>query len=145
MKIANIHLGKLEACKGYEGLDTFWAGFIKYPFYLNCEGEPDELLSKFVKGIMVKSESYLGCARSFLQLDIVENHEKYNASQETVVLLKKMSQPELPFDLPEFTFYQNKEWQVRFASGGLLPAFGGLGVSVSFVDENPVGAECLSK
>jgi hypothetical protein len=83
-------------------------------------------------------------ARRFLAQSLLRTPAAFGIDVRCARGIARLSDDELPFDLPELTFYQHQRWQVRFLGGRQLPAFDSLGVAVRFEGNEPVQAADLT-
>lgn len=125
---------------------VFWSGRVgNSELYFCTNGRPSDHQLQFAAGIIADLESLESEARRFLAVVIRASPEKFGIDGATAECIYQKSDAELPFDIPECTFYPDDHWQVRFASGRYLPAFESFGVAVEFNGREPVRAFDLSE
>ena len=80
-------------------------------------------------------------ALSYFQEQLLISSEGFHLSDEEKRLLSVPLQ-EVPFESPQFLFYDNKEWILHFAEGG-FSFCEPYGVSFHFEEETPILIENL--
>ena len=95
----------------------------------------------FIEQILISADKFITKALSYFQEQLLMCSDGFHLSEEEKQLLSVPLQ-EVPFDSPQFLFYDNKEWILHFAKGG-LSCCEPYGVSFHFKDEEPILIENL--
>jgi hypothetical protein len=113
-------------------------------FWICCPERPSEEQLNFAQGVLDHAADRLREARRFLAESILRAPDAFGIDERCAQETAQLSDDELPFDLPELSFYPNRHWQVRFPAGRRLPAFESMGVAVVFEGNEPIRAMDLS-
>ena len=95
----------------------------------------------FIEKILVSADKLVAKALSYFQERLLISSEGFHLSEEEKRLLSVPLQ-EVPFESPQFLFYDNKEWILHFAEGG-FSFCEPYGVSFHFKDETSILIENL--
>ena len=95
----------------------------------------------FIEQILISADKLVAKALSYFQEQLLISSEGFHLSDEEKRLLSVPLQ-EVPFESPQFLFYDNKEWILHFAEGG-FSFCEPYGVSFHFKDEEPILIENL--
>ena len=95
----------------------------------------------FIEQILTCADKFIAKALSYFQEQQLIDSEDFHLSEEEKQLLSVPLQ-EIPFERPQFLFYDNKEWILHFAGGG-FSFCEPYGVSFHFKDEVPILIENL--
>ena len=135
------------------GDDYFWEASYQWKsdFYKETLQLPFSVFSKsktitadtiaFIEKILVSADKLVAKALSYFQERLLISSEGFHLSEEEKRLLSVPLQ-EVPFESPQFLFYDNKEWILHFAEGG-FSFCEPYGVSFHFKDEEPILIENL--
>ena len=95
----------------------------------------------FIEQILISADKLVAKALSYFQERLLICSDGFHLSEEEKRLLSVPLQ-EVPFESPQFLFYENKEWILHFAEGG-FSFCEPYGVSFHFKDEEPILIENL--
>ena len=135
------------------GDEYFWEASYQWKsdFYKETLQLPFSLFSKskiitadtiaFIEQILVSADKLVAKALSYFQEQLLICSDGFHLSEEEKQLLSVPLQ-EVPFESPQFLFYDNKEWILHFAEGG-FSFCEPYGVSFHFKDEEPILIENL--
>ena len=121
---------------------NFYKKTLVLPFSVFCKSEsitPDTIA--FIEQILTNADKLVAKALSYFQEQLLISSEGFHLSEEEKRLLSVPLQ-EVPFESPQFLFYDNKEWILHFAEGG-FSFCEPYGVSFHFKEENPILIENL--
>ena len=120
----------------------FYKETLELPFSVFSKSEsitPDTIA--FIEQILAKADKLVAKALSYFQEQLLISSEGFHLSEEEKRLLSVPLQ-EVPFESPQFLFYDNKEWILHFAEGG-FSFCEPYGVSFHFEEEKPILIENL--
>ena len=120
----------------------FYKETLELPFSVFSKSEnitPDTIA--FIEQILTKADKLVAKALSYFQEQLLISSDGFHLSEEEKRLLSVPLQ-EVPFESPQFLFYDNKEWILHFAEGG-FSFCEPYGVSFHFEEENPILIENL--
>ena len=100
---------------------------------------PDTIV--FIEQILTSADKLVAKALSYFQEQMLISSNGFHLSEEEKQLLS-VPLLEVPFERPQFLFYDNKEWILHFAEGG-FSFCEPYGVSFHFKEENPILIENL--
>lgn len=100
---------------------------------------PDTIV--FIEKILACADKFIVKALSYFQEQMLISSNGFHLSEEEKQLLS-VPLLEVPFERPQFLFYDNKEWILHFAEGG-FSFCEPYGVSFHFKEENPILIENL--
>ena len=135
------------------GDEYFWEASYQWKsdFYKETLQLPFSLFSKskiitadtiaFIEQILTKADKLIAKALSYFQEQLLISSEGFHLSDEEKRLLSVPLQ-KVPFESPQFLFYENKEWILHFAEGG-FSFCEPYGVSFHFEEETPILIENL--
>ena len=126
----------------YQWESNFYKETLELPFSVFSKSEnitPDTIA--FIEQILTKADKLVAKALSYFQEQLLIGSESFHISEEEKRLLSVPLQ-ELPFESPQFLFYDNKEWILHFAEGG-FSFCEPYGVSFHFKEEKPILIENL--
>ena len=121
---------------------NFYKETLELPFSVFSKSEnitPDTIA--FIEQILDSADKFIAKALSYFQEQLLISSEGFHLSEEEKQLLSVPLQ-ELPFEIPQFLFYDNKEWILHFAEGG-FSFCEPYGVSFHFKEEKPILIENL--
>ena len=121
---------------------NFYKKTLVLPFSVFCKSEsitPDTIA--FIEKILACADKLVAKALSYFQEQLLISSDGFHLSEEEKRLLSVPLQ-EVPFESPQFLFYDNKEWILHFAEGG-FSFCEPYGVSFHFKEENPILIENL--
>ena len=95
----------------------------------------------FIEQILISADKLVAKALSYFQEQLLICSDGFHLSEEEKRLLSVPLQ-EVPFESPQFLFYDNKEWILHFAGGG-FSFCEPYGVSFHFKDKEPILIENL--
>ena len=95
----------------------------------------------FIEQILISADKLVAKALSYFQEQLLISSEGFHLSEEEKQLLSVPLQ-EVPFESPQFLFYDHKEWILHFATGG-FSFCEPYGVSFHFKDKEPILIENL--
>ena len=120
----------------------FYKETLELPFSVFSKSEnitPD--IIAFIEQILTSADKLVAKALSYFQEQLLISSDGFHLSEEEKRLLSVPLQ-EVPFEHPQFLFYDNKEWILHFAEGG-FSFCEPYGVSFHFKDEEPILIENL--
>ena len=120
----------------------FYKETLEIPFSVFSKSEtitPDTIA--FIEQILDSADKLVAKALSYFQEQLLICSEGFHLSEEEKQLLSVPLQ-EVPFESPQFLFYDNKEWILHFAEGG-FSFCEPYGVSFHFKEEKPILIENL--
>ena len=126
----------------YQWKSNFYKETLQLPFSVFSNTEtltPDTIA--FIEQILTSADKLVAKALSYFQEQLLMCSDGFHLSEEEKQLLRVPLQ-ELPFESPQFLFYDNKEWILHFAGGG-FSFCEPYGVSFHFKDEEPILIENL--
>ena len=126
----------------YQWKSDFYKETLLLPFSVFSKSEtitPDTIV--FIEQILISADKLVAKALSYFQERLLIDSEDFHLSEEEKRLLSVPLQ-EVPFERPQFLFYDNKEWILHFA-GGDFSFCEPYGVSFHFKDEEPILIENL--
>ena len=121
---------------------NFYKETLELPFSVFSKSEnitPDTIA--FIEQILDSADKFIAKALSYFQEQLLISSEGFHLSEEEKQLLSVPLQ-ELPFEIPQFLFYDNKEWILHFAEGS-FSFCEPYGVSFHFEEEKPILIENL--
>ena len=126
----------------YQWKSDFYKETLQLPFSVFSNREtltPDTIV--FIEKILTCADKFIVKALSYFQEQLLIGSDGFHLSEEEKQLLSVPLQ-EVPFESPQFLFYDNKEWILHFAEGG-FSFCEPYGVSFHFKDEEPILIENL--
>ena len=126
----------------FEWKSDFYKETLQLPFSVFSNSEtiaPDTIA--FIEQILISADKLVAKALSYFQEQLLIGLEGFHLSEEEKQLLS-VPLLEVPFERPQFLFYDNKEWILHFAEGG-FSFCEPYGVSFHFKDEEPILIENL--
>ena len=120
----------------------FYKETLQLPFSVFSNTEtltPDTIA--FIEQILTSADKLVAKALSFFQEQLLISSNGFHLSEEEKQLLS-VPLHEVPFECPQFLFYDNKEWILHFAEGG-FSFCEPYGVSFHFKEETPILIENL--
>ena len=135
------------------GDEYFWEASYQWKsdFYKETLQLPFSLFSKsktitadtiaFIEKILVSADKLVAKALFYFQEQLLICSDSFHLSEEEKRLLSVPLQ-EVPFESPQFLFYDNKEWILHFARGS-FSFCEPYGVSFHFKDKEPILIENL--
>ena len=120
----------------------FYKETLQLPFSVFSKSEtitPDTIA--FIEGIITSADKLVAKALSYFQERLLICSDSFHLSEEEKRLLSVPLQ-EVPFESPQFLFYDNKEWILHFAEGS-FSFCEPYGVSFHFEEEKPILIENL--
>ena len=126
----------------YPWESDFYKETLELPFSVFSKSEtiaPDTIV--FIEQILDSADKLVAKALSYFQEQLLICSDSFHLSEEEKQLLSVPLQ-EVPFESPQFLFYENKEWILHFAEGG-FSFCEPYGVSFHFKEENPILIENL--
>ena len=126
----------------YQWKSDFYKETLQLPFsvFSNTETLTPNTIA-FIEKILVSADKLIAKALSYFQEQLLICSEGFPLSEEEKQLLRVPLQ-EVPFESPQFLFYENKEWILHFAEGS-FSFCEPYGVSFHFKDEEPILIENL--
>ena len=121
---------------------NFYKETLELPFSVFSKSEnitPDTIA--FIEQILDSADKFIAKALSYFQEQLLMCSEGFHLSEEEKQLLRVPLQ-ELPFESPQFLFYDNKEWILHFAEGS-FSFCEPYGVSFHFEEGKPILIENL--
>ena len=121
---------------------NFYKETLQLPFSMFSKSKtiaPDTIA--FIEQILDSADKLVTKALSYFQEQLLIGSDGFHLSEEEKQLLSVPLQ-EVPFESPQFLFYDNKEWILHFA-GGSFSFCEPYGVSFHFKDEEPILIENL--
>ena len=126
----------------FQWKSDFYKETLQLPFSVFSKSEnitPDTIA--FIEKILACADKLAAKALSYFQEQLLISSEGFHLSEEEKRLLSVPLQ-EVPFESPQFLFYDNKEWILHFAEGG-FSFCEPYGVSFHFKEETPILIENL--
>ena len=126
----------------YQWKSDFYKETLQLPFSVFSNTKtltPDTIA--FIEKILASANKLIAKALSYFQEQLLIDSEGFPLSEEEKQLLSVPLQ-EVPFERPQFLFYDNKEWILHFAEGG-FSFCEPYGVSFHFEEETPILIENL--
>ena len=126
----------------FQWKSDFYKETLELPFSVFSKSEtitPDTIA--FIEQILTNADELVVKALSYFQEQLLISSEGFHLSKEEKRLLSVPLQ-ELPFESPQFLFYDNKEWILHFAEGG-FSFCEPYGVFFHFKEEKPILIENL--
>jgi len=126
----------------YQWKSDFYKETLQLPFSLFSKSKtitPDTIA--FIEKILVSADKLVAKALFYFQEQLLICSDGFHLSEEEKQLLSVPLQ-EVPFESPQFLFYDNKEWILHFA-GGSFSFCEPYGVSFHFEEEKPILIENL--
>ena len=126
----------------YQWKSDFYKETLQLPFSVFSNSEtitPDTIV--FIEQILISADKLVAKALSYFQEQLLMCSDDFHLSEEEKQLLSVPLQ-EVPFESPQFLFYENKEWILHFAGGG-FSFCEPYGVSFHFKGEEPILIENL--
>ena len=120
----------------------FYKETLELPFSVFSKSKtitPDTIA--FIEQILISADKLVAKALSYFQERLLICSDGFHLSDEEKRLLSVPLQ-EVPFESPQFLFYDNKEWILHFAEGG-FSFCEPYGVSFHFKEETPILIENL--
>ena len=120
----------------------FYKETLELPFSVFSKSEninPDTIV--FIEQILISADKSVAKALFYFQERLLICSDGFHLSEEEKRLLSVPLQ-EVPFESPQFLFYDNKEWILHFAEGG-FSFCEPYGVSFHFEEETPILIENL--
>ena len=120
----------------------FYKETLELPFSVFSKSKtitPDTIA--FIEQILTSADKLVVKALSYFQEQLLISSDGFHLSEEEKRLLSVPLQ-EVPFESPQFLFYDNKEWILHFAEGG-FSFCEPYGVSFHFEEEKPILIENL--
>jgi len=126
----------------YQWKSDFYKETLQLPFSVFSKSKtiaPDTIA--FIEQILDSADKLVAKALSYFQERLLICSDSFHLSEEEKQLLSVLLQ-EVPFESPQFLFYDNKEWILHFAGGG-FSFCEPYGVSFHFKEETPILIENL--
>ena len=126
----------------YQWESDFYKETLQLPFSVFSKRKtitPDTIA--FIEKILVSADKLVAKALSYFQEQLPICSKGFHLSEKEKRLLSVPLQ-EVPFESPQFLFYDNKEWILHFAEGG-FSFCEPYGVSFHFEEETPILIENL--
>ena len=126
----------------YQWKSDFYKETLQLPFSVFSKSKtiaPDTIV--FIEQILISADKLVAKALSYFQERLLIGSDSFHLSEEEKQLLS-VPLLEVPFERPQFLFYDNKEWILHFAEGG-FSFCEPYGVSFHFKEENPILIENL--
>ena len=126
----------------YQWKSDFYKETLQLPFSMFSKSETitaDTIA--FIEQILTKADKLVAKALSYFQEQLLRSSESFHLSDQEKRLLSVPLQ-KVPFESPQFLFYDNKEWILHFAEGG-FSFCEPYGVSFHFKEETPILIENL--
>lgn len=135
-------LGELLKISDDASSEVFWRGVgahedlgvvEEFTYYLRSPigSRPSDAQCTFVVEIVRSIDIHVEAARSFLGDRLESEPELFGVSSEVAAAEIKIRGGLLPFSRPEATFYENREWMLRFADCP-FPSCDSFGIAVMF-------------
>ena len=137
-KVEDAYFGEAS----YQWKSDFYKETLELPFSVFSKSEtitPDTIA--FIEQILTNADELVVKALSYFQEQLLISSEGFHLSEEERRLLSVPLQ-EVPFESPQFLFYDNKEWILHFAEGG-FSFCEPYGVFFHFKEEKPILIENL--
>ena len=126
----------------YQWKSDFYKETLQLPFSVFSKSKtiaPDTIA--FIEQILTSADKFIAKALSYFQEQLLICSDGFHLSEEEKQLLSVPLQ-EVPFERPQFLFYDNREWILHFARGS-FSFCEPYGVSFHFKDEEPILIENL--
>ena len=126
----------------FQWKSNFYKETLQLPFSVFSKSEtitPDTIA--FIEKKLVCADNLVAKALSYFQEQLLICSDGFHLLEEEKQLLSVPLQ-EVPFERPQFLFYDNKEWILHFAEGS-FSFCEPYGVSFHFKDEEPILIENL--
>nr|WP_314246914.1 hypothetical protein [Capnocytophaga leadbetteri] len=126
----------------YQWKSDFYKETLQLPFSVFSKSET--IISDaiaFIEQILISADKLVAKALSYFQEQLLITSNGFHLSEEEKQLLSVPLQ-EVPFESPQFLFYDNKEWILHFA-GGSFSFCEPYGISFHFKDKEPILIENL--
>jgi len=126
----------------YQWESDFYKETLQLPFSVFSKRKtitPDTIA--FIEKILVSADKLVAKALSYFQEQLLICSDGFHLSEEEKRLLSVPLQ-EVPFESPQFLFYDNKEWILHFAEGS-FSFCEPYGVSFHFEEGKPILIENL--
>ena len=126
----------------YQWKSDFYKETLQLPFSLFSKSKtitPDTIA--FIEKILVSADKLVAKALFYFQEQLLICSDSFHLSEEEKRFLSVPLQ-EVPFESPQFLFYDNKEWILHFAEGS-FSFCEPYGVSFHFKEETPILIENL--
>ena len=126
----------------FQWKSDFYKETLQLPFSVFSNSEtitPDTIA--FIEQILTSADKLVAKALSYFQEQLLMYSNDFHLLEEEKQLLSVPLQ-EVPFESPQFLFYDNREWILHFAEGG-FSFCEPYGVSFHFKDEEPILIENL--
>ena len=126
----------------FQWKSNFYKETLQLPFSVFSKSEtitPDTIA--FIEQILTSADKFIAKALSYFQEQLLICSEGFLLLEEEKQLLS-VPLLEVPFERPQFLFYENKEWILHFA-GGSFSFCEPYGVSFHFKEETPILIENL--
>ena len=126
----------------YQWKSDFYKETLQLPFSVFSKSQtitPDTIA--FIEQILISADKLVAKALSYFQEQLLICSDGFHLSEEEKRLLSVPLQ-EVPFESPQFLFYDNKEWILHFTGGG-FSFCEPYGVSFHFKDKEPILIENL--
>ena len=126
----------------FQWKSDFYKETLQLPFSVFSKSEtitPDTIV--FIEQILISADKLVAKVLSYFQEQLLICSDGFHLSEEEKQLLSVPLQ-EVPFESPQFLFYDNREWILHFAEGG-FSFCEPYGVSFHFKDEEPILIENL--
>jgi len=126
----------------FQWKSDFYKETLQLPFSVFSNTEtltPDTIA--FIEQILTSADKLVAKALSYFQEQLLMYSNDFHLLEEEKQLLSVPLQ-EVPFESPQFLFYDNREWILHFAEGG-FSFCEPYGVSFHFKDEEPILIENL--
>jgi hypothetical protein len=140
-------LGRLTSLPDSPPGEQFWEGVFHYQeggrkdtsrfYFCVTDGvTPSAAQLATAQQILADIDRHIEGARALLKAKLEQEPEFFGIDATEAAAYLAKGDALLPFGMPEPTFYQPPEWQLRFAES-VLPACAQLGVTVAFEGELP--------
>ena len=126
----------------YQWKSDFYKETLLLPFSVFSKSKtiaPDTIA--FIEQILISADKLVAKALSYFQEQLLICSDSFHLLEEEKQLLSVPLQ-EVPFESPQFLFYDNKEWILHFAEGG-FSFCEPYGVSFHFEEGKPILIENL--
>ena len=126
----------------FQWKSDFYKETLELPFSVFSKSKtitPDTIA--FIEQILISADKLVAKALSYFQEQLLICSDGFHLLEEEKQLLSVPLQ-EVPFESPQFLFYDNNEWILHFA-GGSFSFCEPYGVSFHFKDEEPILIENL--
>ena len=126
----------------YQWKSDFYKKTLQLPFSVFSKSKtitPGTIV--FIEQILISADKLVAKALSYFQEQLLICSDSFHLSEEEKRFLSVPLQ-EVPFESPQFLFYDNKEWILHFAEGS-FSFCEPYGVSFHFEEEKPILIENL--